>query len=249
MTDSKKSFTYRRYVRNRLILKFIGLLLGVFVLWLIFTYLKMIQATSYTLPGVIVSSIIVLIIFQFIKYWGRQNKRDLKRNYYTWGKGAGAELSTQKSLEQLPLDCKTIPNFNTGHGNIDFIVISSKGILTIEVKSNNGIISFVNNQLLINGKPPIKDYVTQTVAEKLKLIEILKQQFNKIYPVTGLLEFPYGTIDRNSIHGKLLNHDIWIGQHNFHNYLIENSRDYLSHEEIENIYTFLKTATNIYENH
>jgi hypothetical protein len=242
MSDNKNSFTYKEYVRRKHIFKFIGLTLGIFTLWLIYSYLKMIQATSYTLPGIIVASIIALIVFKFIKYWDKQNKRDLRWNYHTWGKGAGAELTTQKSLDQLPSDCKTIADFNTGHGNIDFIVIGSKGIMTIEVKSNNGIVSYVNNQLLINGRPTIKDYITQTVAEKLKLIEILKQQFNKFYPVTGLLEFPYGRIDRNSIHGKLPDHDIWIGQQSFHKYLIENSMSYLSQEEIERIYAFLMSS-------
>ena len=139
---------------------------------------------------------------------------------------------------------KNVDHFNTGHGDIDNIVIGPKGIFIIEVKSSKGTVSYINKQLLINGKPPEKDYIRQTVAEKLKLIEILKLQFNKQYTVTGLLEFPFGKIDKNTIHGKLYDHDIWIGQNTFYKYLIEKSNEYLSHQEIENIYSFLNSVKN-----
>ncbi len=244
MADNKDSYTYKRYIKNRNIFSFIKWLLLVYVLWSIYFVSTSIKNGSFNSIQILVLSLALLVVFKVVNKWLYQNKRDMKWNYNTWGRGAGAELSILNALEKLP-GYKVIPDFNTGRGNIDCIAIGPKGIFAIEIKSNNGFVSYVNNELLINGKLPEKNYITQTVAEKLKLSDILKRQFGKEYSVTGLLEFPYGRIDKNSIRGKLLDHNIWIGQQSFHKYLIENSRDYLSQEEIEKIYSFLDSSKSI----
>lgn len=213
------------------------------ILGLLYYYSFIIQNKSLGPIGVLIISIMFVWAFKSISKLDYQNQKEMKWNYNTWGRGAGAELYILKSLNELS-GYKIIPDFNTGRGNIDFIVIGSNGIFIIEIKSSKGIISYVNEQLIVNRKIPEKDYIAQTVAEKLKLSDILKKHFNKHFYVTGLLEFPFGSIDRNSIHGKLYNHDIWIGQKNFHRYLIENSKEYLSQPEIEEIYTYLNAAKN-----
>ena len=82
-------------------------------------------------------AIIIIIFYIALKYfqkWDKELDQEKRTNYHTWGLGAGAELSILKALETLPPEYKTIPDFNTKHGNIDFIIIGHKGIFTIEVK-------------------------------------------------------------------------------------------------------------------
>ncbi len=239
MADNKDSYTYKTYIKNKKIFRWIGIILGVFALFVAFMYLKMAQDVAYTSTGVIIASIIVYIIFNIIKRWDKQNWRDIKRNYQTWGKGAGAEWKVDKSLEELPTGYKWINDFSTGRGNIDNIIIGPTGIFTIEVKAHRGIISFRNGQLFINNRLPEKDYIKQTWAEKNWLSTNLQQQFNKLYNVTSVLEFVNGNIDKNTIKGEI-EPGIWIGEHKFHNWLILHKPNAtLIPEEIEIIYTFL----------
>ena len=142
------------------------------------------------------------------------------------GKGAGAEGVVGNQLSALGTEYKIISDFQTGRGNIDFIVVGPKGIFTIEVKADKGVISYQNETLLVNGKTTIKNYVRQTMAESLFLSDLLYKKFGRKYFVTGILEFPYGKIDTNSIHGKI--DEIWIGGAYFHEYAINKSLNILS---------------------
>lgn len=240
MVENKNSYTYKRYLKNKTILRISGLILSVFVLWILYyslTSIPKILKTPSPLFGLAIFLLLVVIAMKLVKKWDIEIWRDKKWNYNTWGKGAGAELSVAKALGQLPPEYKIIDDFNTGHGNIDFIVISPKGIFTIEVKAKEGRVSYINEQLSVNGLSLEKDYITQTIAEKLWLTNFLKQQFNQEYPVTGLLEFVKGKVDLTSIHGEI--HGIWIGGYKFHDYLFKRSANFLSSNEIENIYSFL----------
>ena len=105
------------------------------------------------------------------------------------------------------------------------------------MKASKGIISSNDNQVHINGKVPEKDYIKQTIAEKVWMINALSQKFQKQYPVTSLLEFTKGNIDKASIHGPI--QGVWIGGYNFHNYLIDKSTNSLTPDEINTIHTFL----------
>lgn len=237
MADNSNSYTYKRYLKNKSTLNKakIVILIGTIVLGIYF----FITMQNKAITGISLA-IIILIFYIALKYfqkWDKELDQEKGKNYHTWGQGAGAELSVLTALETLPPEYKTIPDFNTKHGNIDFIIIGPKGIFTIEVKASKGIISLQNNQVLINGKAPEEDYIKQTIAEKVWLINALSQKFQKQYLVTSLLEFTKGNIDKASIHGPI--HGVWIGGYKFHNYLIDKSINSLTPEEINTIYTFL----------
>lgn len=238
MADNSNSYTFREYKRNKKIFLIIQLIIGATYLWLLYLFLIMLQKTNYSLIGTAFSSIIFLIALKFVQKMDKQNRQDKRRNYNTWGKGAGAELLEEKMLDSLPQEYRLVKDFSTGHGNIDFIVIGPTGIFTIEVKSEKGLISIGNDQLLINGSTSMKNYLKQTFAEKSWLSNYLDGHFRKRYDVTGLLEFPNGKIDNQTIHGKI--NDIWIGGRGFHKYVISKSRQYLTSEEIESIYRLLE---------
>lgn len=185
-------------------------------------------------------------VFAYTRYLKKQNIGYKKENYQTWGKGAGAELLVEHELDKLPAEYKVINDFNTGHGNIDHIIIGPKGIFTIETKSSKGAIQYSDRILTINGKTAPHDYIAQTIAEVNYLSQIIGHRFQKTIPITGILEFPYGQIDTKSIHGKI--ESIWVGGNNFHSYVLKISSYQLNGTETENIYTCLTEFSKITTN-
>lgn len=239
MADNSNSYTFKEYIRNKKIFWIIKLVISIIYLWLIYLFLIVLQRTNYSFLGTIISSLIFLVALKAIQGVDKQNRKDIKKNYRTWGKGAGAELVEERLLESLPPEYKIIKDFNTGRGNIDFVVIGPTGIFTIEVKANQGIISVVNQQLFINEQLFEKDYLKQAFAEKTWLSDRLHSHFNERYEVVGILEFPNGKINTSTIHGKIDN--IWIGGRGFHRYVMNKSPQTLTPEKVESIYSFLSS--------
>lgn len=185
----------------------------------------------------------MLIIFKLgYKFIIKDHWKAISKNYHTWGRGAGAELNVKQKLAELGRNYRIVSDYQTGRGNIDFIVIGPKGIFTIEVKSDKGIISYKNETLLINENPTTKDYLKQTMAESFFLSDLLYKKFGRKYFVTGILEFPYGKIDTNYILGQIRN--IWIGGYNFHKYVIDKTNNFLLDKDVENIASLLNTLKN-----
>jgi len=240
MAIIKDTYTQKEFKRNKLILLIIKGIIGVTYLWITYAFVLMIQQTSFSIIGIIIASVVCFIAFRVIQSLEKQNRKDMKRNNNSWGKGSEAESIVGKSLSELTDEYKVIEDLNTGHGNIDFIVIGPTGILTIEVKATKGNIRYSNEQLCINGAPLERDYLRQAEAERYWVYKELNQHFNRQYNVVGLLEFPNGYIDKSTIKGPVRD-NLWIGEGSFHHYLIKNSRNYLSQEEINNIYEFLSS--------
>ena len=57
-------------------------------------------------------------------------------------------------------------------GNIDHIVISKKGILTVETKSHRGVVTCEGKMLKRDGKPFEKDFINQAWAEALSIRDL-----------------------------------------------------------------------------
>lgn len=240
MGKNNETYTQKEFKRNKRIFLIIKFVIGVTYLWISYLFLLMVQRTSFSIFGIIIASIICFVAFKVIQSQEKQNRKDITKNNNTWGIGSEAESIVGKSLSQLTQEYKVIEDLNTGHGNIDYIVIGPTGILTIEVKATKGSISYSNEQLCINGSPLERDYLGQAEAERYWVFRELNQHFSRQYNVTGLLEFPYSHINKSTIKGPV-RENIWIGEGSFHHYLIKNSRNYLSQEEINNIYTFLSS--------
>ncbi|MEM6836979.1 MAG: nuclease-related domain-containing protein [Cyanobacteria bacterium P01_C01_bin.120] len=91
--------------------------------------------------------------------------------------------------------------------NIDHIVISDRGIFTIETKTyskpikGRSEIQFDGEKLLINGHLPYRDPVTQAKAQAHWTRQILKESTGKDYPVKAAIVFP-GWFVRSTVKGK-----------------------------------------------
>ena len=88
-------------------------------------------------------------------------------------RGAVAEEEVGNLLGELPVGYFIVNDFVLRRGNIDHIVISTKGILTIETKSHRGVVSCEGETLKRDGKPFEKDFIKQGWREALSIRDLL----------------------------------------------------------------------------
>ena len=80
--------------------------------------------------------------------------------------------------------------------NIDHIIISDRGIFTVETKTyskptvGRPEVHFNGKTLLVNGYPPYRDPITQAQAQAAWSKRILKESTGKEYPVKAVIVFP-----------------------------------------------------------
>lgn len=242
MFDNKDSYTFKNYSWRKTYLKNERWLIRGIYLILFMVYFLILFYYKFRPPESIILTIILYFSFRVLKKLFYENIFLSKKVYNTWGKGAGAEMVIGNQLSALGPDYKIISDFQTGKGNIDFIVIGPKGIFTIEVKADHGNISCENNWIIVNSRRVDRDMISQTWAEMNWLTNFLKSKGSN-FPVTGILAFPYGKIDLNSIHGKI--DGIWIGGPYFHRYAINKSQNNLSKEQVNLIIDTLNKFTTV----
>lgn len=79
--------------------------------------------------------------------------------------GAVAEEAVGNLLGELPAGYFVVHDFVSKRGNIDHIIISPKGILTVETKSHRGVVTCEGEMLKRDGKPFEKDFIKQAWAQ------------------------------------------------------------------------------------
>ena len=203
-----------------------------------YTILKIFSTTVS--PGIFLYVFLAVIFFLvlFDKKVNKISDRLLRINYKTWGKGAGAELISSKSLDELKVEGYfVIEDIQNEKGNVDLLCVGPTGIFVIEVKAHDGLISW-SNGLLRNGQPLEKDFIKQVHAEVFFIKEYLQKKLNNNFYVQGILEFNNAQTDR-SINGK--KDGIWIGGRSFAKWVIRNKGESkLSAEEIGRIFNSIK---------
>lgn len=231
--DNTESYTYKTYKKNNKIIKkgwLLALICGVFVEFIVFLYFY----KTLVLP--INMFLLIILSFIGIKYlYKKEIKPEIKKNYHTWGKGAGAEWKVGNHLEKvLGIEFKVIHDFPNSKGNIDHIVIGPTGVYTIETKSYSGIIKYNKNFLYANDRDITKD-LRQAYAEA----EHINNLTNGEIKPTPILAFAYAKIDKNTIKGKINN--VLVCQLNFIKKAIEYkyNNNKLSAEEINDYYETL----------
>ncbi len=200
----------------------------------------------YGLFGVLFIGLIDIWLYRRVQIEKKENDRIEKWVKDTWGNGAITEMMVQEDLESLPENYKILSDFckkiDEKISNIDFIIICEKGIFSIEVKANAGLISCHNHQLYSYHHQLRSDGgIYQTRGNATYLSDLLEKRFNKRYFVQGILEYPRGTINTISIHG-IIDH-IWIGGARFHEYVIKKSKYNISNEEVDLIFSYLELVS------
>jgi hypothetical protein len=93
-----------------------------------------------------------------------------------WKQGAVAEESVGGLLEMLPNNYSVMNDFVTKKGTIDYIVVGPKGILTVETRSQKGVVTNNGEKLLRDGDPFEEDLIKQAWAKSYCVRDLLAEK-------------------------------------------------------------------------
>jgi hypothetical protein len=106
---------------------------------------------------------------------GNKNEKYTDRTI-VWKKGEVEEESVGALLDALPDSFFVIDDFRTKKGTVDHIVVGPKGILTIETKSNPGVVTKDGEKLLRDGHPFEKDSIKQAWAQGYSVRDLIAEK-------------------------------------------------------------------------
>jgi len=152
-------------------------LAALFVLIIMFAgiYFYSKSSKAITTLGIPVSLVVFVGIIYWIKAMGDKADAYADRAPDT-RRGAVAEEEDSNLLGELPAGYFVVHDIVTQRGNIDHIVISTKGILTIETKSHRGVVGCEGEMLTRDGKPFEKDFIKQAWAQAYSIRDHLTEK-------------------------------------------------------------------------
>lgn len=88
-------------------------------------------------------------------------------------RGAVAETTVGTLLDELPAGYSVVHDFVTRRGNIDHVVISKKGILTIETNGDKGVVGCEGEMLKLDGRTFEKDIIKKAWAQAFLIRDLV----------------------------------------------------------------------------
>ena len=172
--DAKGVVMYRKSGVGVRKMAYSPLVIGLFFLFLsiggIYRYMGSTQAIASL--GLTVMVIVSVKIFHWAEGMGDKAKMYTDRAI-AWKQEAVSEESVGDLLESLPNNYSVINDFVTKKGTIDYIVVGPKGILTIETKNHQGVVTNHGEMLLQDGHPFEKDFIKQAWALSYSVRDLL----------------------------------------------------------------------------
>ncbi|MCE9613131.1 MAG: NERD domain-containing protein [Lentisphaerae bacterium] len=105
-------------------------------------------------------------------------------------RGARGEDRIAETLDEFPDGYVVYHDVSTGNGDIDHVLISPEGgVFVLETKAHGGRVSFDGNGILINGKPPEKNFIGQVLHNVIWLKQEIKRQTGEEVWVSAALVF------------------------------------------------------------
>ena len=201
------------------------ILLGWVIVLLPFT-LK--DAVILTILGVIVE---IICIRKILK---------VKTKVMNYREGLRGERFMGDHLDSLrEKGCKVFHDFVGEYGNVDHIVVSSKGIFAIETKAlkkpnykdekliyNGEKISFTSGKELKN--QPLDQ--AQTSARMIK--DFVDKNIGENFWVQPIVVYPNWYIESSTYEGNKATHKVWVCNHNYLDRLINEEDDKLTKQQI-----------------
>lgn len=133
---------------------------------------------NYQTIGLSGGAVLILLIFVRIlpdlidKPMRRRVKAEKRAD-----RGAVAEEVVGDLLDALSEEFLVIHDIPSPYGNIDHVVIGkTSGVFLLETKAHGGKVEIAGSQLLVNGKPPEKDFI----AQALKNAYWLRDEIEKV---------------------------------------------------------------------
>jgi len=175
--DARGAATYRKAGFGARKIAHSHLAIGLFFLFLsiggIYQYMGSNQAIASL--GLTVMVIVSVKIYHWAEAKGDKAETFTDRAI-AWKHKAVAEESVDGLLEALPNNYFVINNFVTKKGTTDYIVAGPKGILTIETKNHQGVVTNNGEKLLRDGLPFEKDFIKQAWALSYSVRDLLAEK-------------------------------------------------------------------------
>lgn len=124
----------------------------------------------------------------------RRKEKEVRRA----DRGAVGEEKVAAILSALGSDFFILHDVSSPYGNIDHIVIGREiGVFLLETKAHGGKVTLLPNGLLINGKPPEKDFINQALKNVYWLRGVIEEVTGTQLRINALVVFtnafvPYG---------------------------------------------------------
>jgi hypothetical protein len=175
--NAKGAVTYRKAGLGARKMAYSHLAIGLFFLFLsiggIYRYMGSNQAIASL--GLTVMAIVSVKIYHWAEAMGDKTEMFNDRAI-AWKQGAVAEENVGGLLEALPNNYFVIDDFVTKKGTTDYIVVGPKGILTIETKSHQGVVTNNGEKLFRDGHPFEKDFIKQAWALSYSVRDLLAEK-------------------------------------------------------------------------
>jgi len=174
--DAKGAVTYRKAGLGARKMAYLPLAIGFFFLFLsiggIYQYMGSNQAIASL--GLTVMVIVSVKIYLWAEALGDKAEMFTDRAI-VWKQESVEEESVGALLEALPNNYFVINDFVTKKGTTDYIVVGPKGILTIETKNHQGVLTNHGGMLLLDGLPFEKDLIKQAWAQSYSVRDLLAE--------------------------------------------------------------------------
>jgi hypothetical protein len=132
-------------------------------------------------------------------HWKRQWSRAQALQLGRQGERAVAEYLNH----HLEIDARVFHDLPTNHGNIDHVIICSKGIYAVETKTRSkprrrgALVSIASNGILVDGFKPDRDPLAQAQTCAIDLHQIMKSFTKRPIFVQPIVAFPgWDIVDR-----------------------------------------------------
>jgi hypothetical protein len=145
---------------------------------------------KFSSPAVIIGA--ALVLFLFVIKWLQPLIYFFQNKSFKYYKGRFGEKDIKKELSQLPDTFSVFQGVVTDKdkGDIDFVLVGSKGVFSLEVKSIGGNIGYNGSQLTINSEPMTgKSYLNQTFGEARAVAQFLRRHLSLDVYVKPVLLF------------------------------------------------------------
>jgi hypothetical protein len=158
---STREMADRRW-RNAVIVGLIVIGIGLIIFFIIF------NSKALGLGGGTI--LILLLAIRLLGDWYEGYDRRSRKMEKRATRGAKAEEAIGAILEVLGPDYFVLHDIESPYGNIDHVVIGrSNGIFLIETKSHHGKVDVADGNVLVNGKPPEKNFIGQVLSNSFWL--------------------------------------------------------------------------------
>ncbi len=119
---------------------------------------------------------VILVVAGGLLYWvkGMGDRGDgYSKTALDAQRGVVTDEIVPNLLGELPAGFFVVHDFLSKVGNIDHVLISKKGILTVDLKGHRGVVTWEGNLLRREGRPFSKDFLGQARAEALSVGDLL----------------------------------------------------------------------------